>query len=271
MNSVTVRVVLVLACSIPSATLWGSQAWGTQSISSPGVIVYPVDASRGDVGEITRVSTGLPSFGMFDLAAHAAIHGRSVWVVRGSGDENDLVAVDPYRQDLLSRVTLNAPEPIVTLAIDPTTGEFYGTSDTALYRISSETGATTLVGATSLAVDEGLGFDRQGNLYGIANENQLVEINKTDAGTSLRATLDVFRMDDIAARPEDGLMYGVGYGPSYSLYQIDLSTGDLVNLGDSLLRPSGLAFSAVPEPSTVSLGLAALVLLTGKRLVGRRL
>lgn len=158
----------------------------------------------------------------------------------------------------------------MTLAIDPTSGEFFGTSDAALYRIAPGTGATTLVGTTSLPVGRGLGFDLRGNLYGIANLNQLVAIDKLTGDTSLRATLDVIRMEDIAARPEDGVMYGIGYGPDYSLYQIDVDTGDLVKLGDSLARPSGLSFAAIPEPSTLVLVIAAILFVAGTGAVWRR-
>jgi hypothetical protein len=50
-------------------------------------------------------------------------------------------------------------------------------------------------------------------------------------------------------------MYGIGYGPNYNLYQIDLTTGALVNLGPSVTRPNGLAFAAVPEPTAPTLSL----------------
>lgn len=95
MNSVTVHVVLVLGSWIPSAPLWGSQASGSLGGSGSSVILHPVDATTGAVDERTTVSIGLPAFGMFDLAAHFATQGTSVWVVRASGGENDLVAVNP--------------------------------------------------------------------------------------------------------------------------------------------------------------------------------
>jgi hypothetical protein len=42
-------------------------------------------------------------------------------------------------------------------------------------------------------------------------------------------------------------MYGVGSGSAYSLYQINLATGVTTTIGPSLLRPSSLAFAALPS------------------------
>jgi hypothetical protein len=164
---------------------------------------------------------------------------------------------------------MSTPQKISSLAIDPVTGDFYGASSTNLYRISPATGATTLVGGTVLPVGKALGFDVLGNLYGIANENQLVAVDKASGATSLIATLGVFRMEDIAVHPESGAMYGIGYGPDYSLYQINLTTGSLVNLGPSLVRPNGLAFAAVPEPSALVLAAMAVALITRARFLVR--
>ena len=53
---------------------------------------------------------------------------------------------------------------------------------------------------------------------------------------------------DIAVRPEDGVMFGLGFGAGpahdYSLYQINLTTGAVTDIGPSIGRPGGLAFTA---------------------------
>jgi hypothetical protein len=64
---------------------------------------------------------------------------------------------------------------------------------------------------------------------------------------------------DIAVHPATGVMYGLGFDnqPSvdYGLYQIDLTTGAIANIGQSLFRPAGLAFTAIPEPTAFTLAL----------------
>jgi hypothetical protein len=265
MNSVIFRIVLTLWCMVPSASLWASQGW--VSLAGNGTLLAPLEAPWS----WTSIRTGVPAIRTVDAAAHPTAERNRLWVL-GLGTStarSDLVAVNPRRELLLSRVELIAPEPIVTLAIDPTDGGFCGTSEEALYRIDPRTGATTVVGATSLGVDTGLGFDMHGNLYGIANQNQLVEIDKRTAATSLISVLDVIRMEDIAARPEDGLMYGIAQRSGYRLFRMDLATGDLVDLGDSVARPSGLAFVAVPEPSTRILAVVAMLLVAGTRAARR--
>jgi len=42
-------------------------------------------------------------------------------------------------------------------------------------------------------------------------------------------------------------MYGLGFG--YNLYLINFFTGNLTQIGASLPRPAGLAFTNVPEPN----------------------
>lgn len=159
---------------------------------------------------------------------------------------------------------LDVSSPIRSLAIDPTDGAFYGATTASLYRIAPDTGMTTLVGAVAMPVDKALGFNAQGNLFGIWNNNNLVSINKSTGATTLVSALNLWRMEDIAARPEDGVMFGLGFG--YSLYQINVDTGELIEIGPSLGRPGGIAFTLVPEPSAAVLGaMAACALLAVPR------
>jgi hypothetical protein len=135
--------------------------------------------------------------GFSDLAGEPQRQGALVWGVSGFGLNNLLAVLNPATMTTESVVNIVAPEQMRSLAIDPLTGEFYSASLTSLYRIAVDTGVATLVGATSLPVHKGLGFDSAGNLYGIANENQLVAVNKVNGQTSLVSTLAVFRMEDI--------------------------------------------------------------------------
>jgi hypothetical protein len=153
---------------------------------------------------------------------------------------------------------LNAPALIHTLAIDPADGAFYGTtmptsatSGGALYRIAPDTGMTTFIGEMAVSVNDALGFDLNGNLYGVSaswptqSPGRLVSIDKTTGLTSvISASPTLLGIGDIAARPEDGVMFGA----NYSLFHINLETGQRTSVGSALGRDIGLAFTAVPEP-----------------------
>jgi hypothetical protein len=223
--------------------------------ASNGASLTPINVANGAIG--SAVSINGATAGWSDLAGANGLQGALVWGIGGFLTDTPLVAMDPLTKQVASSVTITpsftAAQTIRSLAIDPESGAFYGASPSGLYRIAPTTGAATLVGATALGVSMALGFDGAGNLYGVANQNQLVAVNKATGATSLVATLGVLRMEDIAVQPETGVMYGIGYGPDYSLYQISLTDGALVKLGPSLGRPNGLAFAAVPEPATIVL------------------
>jgi hypothetical protein len=240
-------IAILGARSASASALWGNS----------GVRVSPINVATGAPGPIVSFA-GASTIGFSDLAGDVRWQGPLLWGVSDFGANRHLQALNPATMAAQASVPISGPEPIQSLAIDPLTGEFYGGSATSLYRIGLDTGIASLVGVTPLPIEKALGFDGAGNLYGIANENQLVAVNKSTGETSLISTLNVFRMEDIAVQPESGIMYGIGYGPNYSLYQIDLTTGALVNLGPSTTRPSGLAFTAVPEPATLTLSALAL-------------
>lgn len=223
--------------------------------------LYPLDIATGALGPSVAFSGPTP-FSATDLAGDATTQASLLWGVTFSGQ---LTAYSPLTAKVLSTKAIVSPETISTLAIDPTTGFFYGASLNNLYRIAPATGVATLVGATTQPVNKGLGFDKLGNLYGIGNENRLSAVNKTTGAASLIATLALYRVEDIAVHPQTGVMYGLGYGfnpDSYSLYQINLADGALTRLGPSVTRPSGLAFTAVPEPAAALIAtLGAIVIL----------
>ena len=180
---------------------------------------------------------------------------------------------DPYRQQTLSIVSLDDSLGIRGLAIDPTTGLMYGTSETALYQINPAGGEAVMVGTTSERVDWALGFDLQGNLFGVGrSERRLFSVDKSSGATMSIGEMEALPAD-IAAQPEDGEMYGLGFigtpGYEYGLYKIDLSTAAISHVGQSLFRPGGMAFTKVPEPTSILLsslfivgGLSALRLRT---------
>ncbi len=236
-----------------SVPLSASQLWSVVAGNSGSVDLYPVDQSTGGVGAVSKSGDGLIRTAVRDLAAEPISQGGLVWAVRFGGGGNELLSVNPAKHQLVSMVNINLVNTVETLAIDPIDGGFYATTASALYRLNPNTGVATLVGNTTVQVEKGLGFDVQGNLYGVGNGNNLVAIDKSNGATSVIDTLALSRMEDIAVRPEDGAMYGIGYGPDYNLYKIDLADGSLTTVGPSLGRPSGLAFAAVPEPNSIAM------------------
>ncbi|WP_442484327.1 DUF4394 domain-containing protein [Aeoliella sp. SH292] len=164
--------------------------------------------------------------------------------------EKSLVAMDPYREVVISSTKLIGGTTIETLALDPTDGTFYGASSTTLFTIDPVLGGVTPVGALSHDVSFGLAFDLAGNLYGTSPGGELVAVDKQLASSSLLG-LTTTPLVDLAARPEDGVMYGLGRNGI--LYKVDLQSGALTQVGASIFRGSSLAFSVVPEPSTCGL------------------
>lgn len=255
-----VSLVIAISFSASSTSAADPVLWG-----STGQLA-PINVATGAVGS-SILFNGSPSINASDLAGDAGTQGSLVW---GVSFNNQLTAYQPATQQILSTTPITSPESIASLAIDPTTGFFYGASVNNLYRIAPNTGVATLIGATTLPVNKGLGFDSLGNLYGVGNENRLSAVSKSTGAASLIATLNLFRMEDIAIHPETGVMYGVGYGynpDNYSLYQINLTDGVLTRIGPSMSRPNGLAFTAIPEPSSVVVAMlgAAMVMLKHSR------
>jgi hypothetical protein len=258
MNLINLSRFLAICCSCWATPLFASQLWGVTVGNSTSINLHPIESATGVVLATKSIGANLTFANVDDLASDPARQPSVVWAIRSSIAGNELIAVNPFQGQLLSLTVLNAPTPILSIAIDPTDGAFYGASSNFLYRIAPETGAATLVGATAMPVHKALGFDLQGNLFGVSHENILVNVNKATAATAAVATFSLYRMEDIAVRPEDGVMFGLGYAP-YSLYQMDKGTAQVVEVGPSLGRPGGLAFTAVPEPAAAALCLLAVL------------
>ena len=60
-------------------------------------------------------------------------------------------------------------------------------------------------------------------------------------------------------------MFGVGYNGNYQLHLIDVVNGALTTIGDSVGRPSGLAFIRIPEPPSIAIALTVVLILSAHR------
>ena len=257
-------LVIALFTSLLSSasTAHASQAWGVTVGNSTSIDLRRIEIATGDVSTLSRSGDSLLFANVDDLASDPVRHPRLVWAVRTSGNGNELIAVDPYLEQIVSLATIDAAETILAIAIDPLTGAMYGTSTNALYTIDAFNGESTLVGATADPVTSGLGFDLSGRLFGVGAPQagpsaEFVEIDTADASLNMIGTLVTNGVLDIAADPTDGVMYGLGPNV-YQLVSIDLASSDVTPVGDSLSRPGGLAFTGVPEPASATICISAL-------------
>jgi hypothetical protein len=258
-------------CSVTpvfASSLWGAN-WGGYLYGYP-LDLFQIDRTTGGILSTFRISGSESRAGVLDFASDP-IHASSViWSLHNTMPNGyELLSYDPYAQSVLSRVHLDNSLELQALAIDPTTGVFYSTSTTALYRLNPATGQALLIGATTLAADGALGCDLNGHLFGVRGYGTgpvaLLSLNKSTGEATAIAEMAA-QPADIAVRPEDDVMYGLGYGndpnSTYSLYQINPQTAAITDLGPSVFRPAGLAFTNVPEPRTLAFSIIVTPLVT---------
>jgi hypothetical protein len=260
-------LVIWVGCSgkpLMGASLWGANVGGW--LYGYMLQVSEIDSATGNVLSSDLIPGSGSRAGVLDFASDPLRHASIVWSLHNTKPYGyELLKFDPHRRQLLSSVTLDPLLELEGLAIDPTTGIFYASSSTALYQLNPSSGEATMVGPTAMPVSGALGFDLDGNLFGVrpivgSDPPVLTAVNKLTGETTVVAEIDTLPAD-IAAHPETGVMYGLGYGndPSstYSLYKIDLTTGGATNIGPSLGRPAALAFTVVPEPASLGVALMA--------------
>jgi hypothetical protein len=221
---------------------------------------YLVDQATGAVTHVGEIGVAIDDLASDTRSGHEAMWGVGVYYKRS------LFQINPLAPTVISSVQFQTAEDITTLAIDPTSGMMFGTSDAddpSLFQIDRASGNTTLVGSIGISLTS-LAFDQTGRLFGTARST-LVEIDPSSADISvITDALPVARLEDMASRPSDNTMFALGYGPDYNLYTVDVTNGTLQEIGPSVSRPAGLAFFAVPEPGSLALLLLGLLALRRK-------
>jgi hypothetical protein len=244
-GGVSLLAAMVVASGAAArADLWASGAGGATS----RVDVFPVNQTTGAYGAGVAISGGAGVV-TEDLSGDPFWQGGTLWGVRRAFTTSYLAAWNPVAKTFLFETPINVPSFLRTLAIDPTNGRFYATTDASLYTLDPQTGSAALVGPTTgVTVNKALSFDGNGQLYGVGMENKLVAIDKTSGARSPVGTMALYRIEGMAWLQETSTMLGLGYGygaDGYSLFEINLTNGALVRLGPSVGRPSGLAFTGL--------------------------
>jgi hypothetical protein len=223
--------------------------------------LYRMNQTNGAAGVVGP--TGFDGIG--DLTSDTRPATATMWGVRIAS--NELLEIDPLTGIASLAATLNSPDDMVSIAFDVVTGKLFGNTSVgfgapfeALYEIDPATGNTTFIGRILFDNVFALAFDQSGVLFGVADStNELIQISTANGNGALVAGLSVGLAFDIASRPEDDVMFLADTGTS-SLYTLDTGNGNLTLVGPYGGSPNlvGLAFSPVPEPSSIALGLIGL-------------
>lgn len=250
-------LVLPLLLGGSFASAQATQAWGVNGGNNSFISLSMLDLSTGDVTGVPRRTDTLSNGAATrDLASDPLRYPAFVWGIRDGSAGNELIGVNPFEEGRVSYALLDTPDPIVAIAIDPTTGVMYGAAGTDLYSIDPFDGESAFIGSAELAIDDGLGFDLSGDLYAI-DSDQIIAVDKQDGSSTVIGPIVTNGFIDLAADPSTGTLYALG-PDIYDLVTID-SNGVVTTVGSSLGRPSGLAFTAVPEPGAAALGFLAML------------
>lgn len=227
--------------------------------------LYTLDQTTGTATAVGGVLTDIG-----DLTSS----GSTLWGVTLL-NSNDLLQIDPLTGNPLNSVAITGARAAITsIAYDPVSGVLFGNTtvgfgDAAdtLYSIDPLTGVATFIGAINFTDVFALGFDQNGDLFGISDLlDQFIEIDTATGAGALIAGIDFGSVYDIASRPEDNVMFALDSGTT-SLYTLDpFGSFTLVGPWAGPGNLAGLAFTtAVPEPGTLGLILFGLLGLAGAR------
>jgi DNA-binding beta-propeller fold protein YncE len=260
------RAIVAAAMLICAERAWGSFLY-TMDVglgTSPGGTLYTVDQTNGQTTPVWTV----PARTVTDMASDWRPASPRLWV--GDFATERLYVVTPTAVALVG--TMDAA--IRTIAFDPKSERMFGVArDGTLYRISTETAATTAVGPlrwnNSLIFPGSLAFDLDGTLWGADSQsNRIFTIDPSSASATLFKTIPGLSMTDIAFRPEDGALFGISNIAAQTVYRINLAAGTVTPLSSAPGEIGGAAFLPVlvPEPTSAT----ALLLLAAHACARRR-
>ena len=129
--------LLTMSVVVTAVPAYSSTLVSTQNANS--IRVQTIDPTTGQVLK----NVGVPSGAVhpWDIASDLSAADNKIWAVTEdpfgtSGFE--LIGIDAHHAVIVSRISLNPQRELLTLAIDPTDGSFYGTTTTELFRIDRQ-------------------------------------------------------------------------------------------------------------------------------------
>jgi len=234
----------------------------------------PADTDIWKINQATGAGTplGTSGFGFVgDLTSDTRVGSFTIW---GTDlDSNRLVTINPLTGVGTAVGTYDSPNKIVSLAFDAVTGSLYGNTSLGfgapgdtLYRVNPADATTTLIGRIGHDNVWALAFDTAGKLYGISDvDHSLLLIDTATGAGAVVATLQTNSLWDMAARPEDNVMFVAESGGS--IWTVNTTTGAMAPVGlHGVGNSVGLAFSPIPEPATLALlAMGSLALMRHRR------
>jgi hypothetical protein len=261
--------LLGFAVSVRASHLYGTVSEST----GPTERFYELNQSTGSASLIGSTTVSMP----FDLASDTRSGSPRIWAV--DWDTNTLLTVNPSTGASTSLGPIGTSSKMRSLAFDATNATLFGvTDDRTLYTIDPDTAVPTLRGVTGVSSGflTALGCDLSGELFAVTSSpgNQLFHIDSTTGAATLVANLSISGVTDLAARPEDGMMFACSNNPATeNLYTLNTSTGAMTLVGPyggTIFNLLGLAFSPIPEPSSVLAAVSVLTSLAYARPARRR-
>lgn len=263
------RFVFALALVASPAAALASDLVGANytTSDSPLLSINQGTGAATAIGMMGRQNVG-------DLTSNPA--SGVVWGIDLTSGNNSLVTINPVTGAVTSSLNIVSNFNITSIAFDSVTGVLYGnaavafnpnlTASDILYRIDPVTGVATFVGNMGVLNVFALGFDNNGVLFGISDNNtNLYSFSTTNADPTLRGNIDVSGHFDLAFRPEDNTMF-VSSAFSGSLYTMNPANAQRTLVGAygaPGTNVAGLAF--IPTP-----GAAGLLALAGLSVARRR-
>jgi hypothetical protein len=230
-----------------------------------------------DINLTTGAASNPRDTGIYALTGIATqpVSGNLFGLTSGfSTPANSLIHIDPSNGAVT--VVGSTGLPLIVegdLAFNPLNGFLYGVQDLGqsltdrnLFRINALTGLATVISNLPSGDYSALAFIGTGLLYAIDtagnNNSYLMNINPTNGAVSILVQMNVNlgSAAGLAINPITGVAYVADGGdasgnPTNLLFTVDLATGLASSVGPTGVVGgiSGLAFIAVPEPSSLFL------------------